>query len=66
MNSRKRKRRIEKNKKRKELTRLVLVFSLNLQDIEKVGRGSVHLDEILVLFGHGIGQIFYNELCRAL
>lgn len=45
-----------------ELTWLVLVLSLNLQDIEKVGRRGVHLDEILVVFGDRISQIGYDEL----
>lgn len=45
-----------------ELTWLVLVLSLNLQDIEKVGCRGVHLDEILVVFGDRIGQIGYYEL----
>lgn len=55
-------RRRVKEEKRRELTRLVLVLSLNLQDVEKVGCRGVHLDEILAVLGHGIGQIGDYEL----
>lgn len=50
------------NEREGKLTWLVLVLSLNLQDVEKVGRRGVHLDEVLVFFGDRIGQIFYYEL----
>jgi hypothetical protein len=48
------------------LTRLVLIPPLNLQDIEEVGCRGVHFDEILVVLDHGVRQIRYCELCRAL
>lgn len=48
------------------LTRLVLIASLNLQDIEKVGCRGVHFDDILVVFGHRIRQLRHLQLCRAL
>lgn len=31
-----------------EHTRLILVFSLDLQDVEEVGRRGVNLDEVLI------------------
>jgi len=45
---------------------LVLVFALNLQDIEKVGRRGVDLDQILVIPGHRIWQIGDLELFGSL
>lgn len=49
-----------------KLTRLVLIASLNLQDIEKVGCRGVHFNDILVVFGHGVRQLCHLELRRAL
>lgn len=47
-------------------TRLVLVFSLHLENVEEVGGGRVHLDDILVVLGGRIGQLSDFELARAL
>jgi hypothetical protein len=38
-------------------TRLVLVFALDLEDVEKVGGRGVHLDQILVRSGDGIREV---------
>lgn len=39
------------------LTRLVLVLSLYLEDVEEVGGGGVDLDEIFIVFGDRVRQI---------
>lgn len=41
----------------KSLTRLVLVFALDLENVKEVGGGGVDLDEIGVVFGGGIGEV---------
>lgn len=47
-------------------TRLVLIFALDLKDIEEVGGGGVYLDEVFVVFGDGIGEVCDFELAGAL
>lgn len=49
-----------------ELTRLVLVFALDLENVEKVGGGRVHLDEVLVVLGHGVWDVRDLEVRGAL
>jgi hypothetical protein len=39
------------------LTRLVLVFALELEDVEEVGGGGVNLNEVVVVLGDGIRQV---------
>jgi hypothetical protein len=48
------------------LTRLVLVFALNLQDIKEVGRRGVDLDEVLVKGRLGVRELRHPELVGSL
>lgn len=47
-------------------TRLVLVFALDLENVEEVGGGSVDLDDIFIWFRPGIGKVRHLELVRSL
>ncbi len=44
----------------------MLVFALDLENIEKVGRGGVHLDCVLGVFILEVGQVDDLELLGAL
>ena len=48
------------------LTGLVLVFPLDLEDVEEVGRRCVHLDHVLVILGRRIGDVCDLQLLGAL
>ena len=48
------------------LTRLVLVFSLDLEDVEEICGGGMDLDEVLVWLGDGVGELCDLELAGAL
>ena len=56
----------DNNSRRCVLTRLVLVFALDLQDIKKVGRRGVDLDEVLVRGRLGVRKIRHPELMGSL
>jgi len=45
---------------------LVLVFALNLQNIEEVGRGGMHLDEVLVGGRLGVWELRHLKLMGSL
>ncbi len=47
-------------------TRLVLVFPLDLERVEEVGPGGVHLDQVLIGTGDGVREGRNLELARAL
>lgn len=48
------------------LTRLVLVFPLDLEDVEEVGCRGVHLDQVVARTGHRIWEISNPEFLRTL
>lgn len=47
-------------------TWLVLVFALDLENVKKVGRGCVDLNQVLVILGSRIGKIGHLELVWSL
>lgn len=47
-------------------TRLILVFPLDLQDVEEIGSGGVYLDEILIRLRLRFGKLCYFKLFRPL
>jgi len=48
------------------LTRLVLIFALDLQDVKEVCRRGMNLDEILVRGRLGVGKLRYLQLVGSL
>lgn len=45
-----------------KLTRLVLVFALDLENVKEIGRSGVNLNQIFIWFGCGIGELGDFEL----
>lgn len=43
-------------------TWLMLIFALDLEDVEEVGGSSVDLDEVLIGFGGRVGKVRHLEL----
>lgn len=48
------------------LTRLVLIFALDLQDVKEVCRRRMNLDEIFVRGRLGVGKLRYLQLVGSL